>query len=197
MSDMSKIAIIKELLDSANSKIQNARKLLSQISGDVESVSNGIFLKKASDLNSTINEGEKIIEGVFNGEEMIDSESNTYPVPANYASKSKLVSGDLLKLTIAADGRFIYKQIGPTKRKYLVGPLSYEEGQYKVFSSGVAYKVLLASVTYFKAEIGDEITIIIPEDEKSEWAAIDAVLPKVQNVINDEEKKEDNTSSVI
>lgn len=42
-----------------------------------------------------------------------------------------------------------YKQIGPAKRKYISGPLSYEDGIYKVLANGKAYKVLLASVTYF------------------------------------------------
>ncbi len=187
MSDLSKIAIVKELLDSANIKIQDARKILSEVTGDVSHVSSDSFVRQAQNINSQHGEygEEKIIEGVFNGQEMIDSNGKKYPVPVNYVSKSKLVSGDQLKLTIAPDGRFLYKQIGPVKRKYLIGPLSYEEGQYKVLADGKAYKVIMASVTYFKAEIGDEITIIIPEGE-SEWAAIDAVLPKFQNIITED-----------
>ena len=119
---------------------------------------------------------------------MIDSEGNKYPVPVNYSSKSKLVSGDSLKLTITVAGKFLYKQIGPVPRRNIVGPLSYEDNQYKVLSEGKAYKVLLASVTYFKAEIGDEITILVPRDEDSEWAAVDAVLPKFQNIVADNQE---------
>ena len=58
----------------------------------------------------------KIIEGQFDGQNMIGPDGKVYPVPANYASKSKLVEGDTLKLTIAQDGSFIYKQIGPVER---------------------------------------------------------------------------------
>jgi len=54
----------------------------------------------------------KVIEGVFDGQNMVGSDGKIYPVPANYASKSKLVQGDILKLTIAEDGTFLYKQIG-------------------------------------------------------------------------------------
>jgi len=63
----------------------------------------------------------KVIEGVFDGQNMVGSDAKTYPVPANYASKSKLVQGDILKLTIAEDGAFLYKQIGPIPRKQIVG----------------------------------------------------------------------------
>jgi hypothetical protein len=99
-----------------------------------------------------------------------------YPVPANYASKSKLVQGDILKLTIADDGSFIYKQIGPVERRKLIGTLSLKDGQYFVEAGGVDYRVLFASVTYFKANPGDQVTIVIPEDTKAEWAAVEAVI---------------------
>ena len=91
----------------------------------------------------------KIIEGVFDGQNMVGSDSKTYPVPANYASKSKLVQGDILKLTIADDGTFLYKQIGPIPRKQLVGSLELEDGHYFVLVGDKKYRVLLASVTYF------------------------------------------------
>lgn len=183
MSDMSKIAIVKELLDSANKKIQEARELIASITGDVDSVSQETYVKQAAGSGMYMNEDERVIEGVFNGQEMTDAMGDKYPVPVNYASKSKLVPGDRLKLTIGKDGRFLYKQIGPVERKYLVGPLSFEDGIYKVLADGKAFKVLLASVTYFKAEIGDEVTIVLPKIQESEWAAIDAVLPKYENVL--------------
>ena len=59
----------------------------------------------------------------------------------------------------------------------MIGTLTYEDGQYKVIANGKAYKVLLASVTYFKAEIGDKITLVVPALEDSEWGSIENVLP--------------------
>ena len=47
------------------------------------------------------------MEGVFDGQNMMGPDGKKYPVPANYASKSKLVEGDVLKLTISDDGSFI------------------------------------------------------------------------------------------
>ncbi len=119
----------------------------------------------------------KVIEGVFDGQNMVGSDGKTYPVPANYASKSKLVQGDILKLTIADDGAFLYKQIGPIPRKQVVGGLKLENGHYFVDVAGKNYRVLLASVTYFKAKPGDQVSVNIPEDDSNaEWAALEAAL---------------------
>lgn len=121
----------------------------------------------------------KVIEGVFDGQNMVGGDGKTYPVPANYASKSKLVQGDILKLTIGEDGSFMYKQIGPIARKQIVGTLEVENGHYFVVAGtkGKRFHVLLASVTYFKAKPGDQVSINVPEnDEQAEWAAIEAAL---------------------
>lgn len=119
----------------------------------------------------------KVIEGVFDGQNMVGSDGKTYPVPANYASKSKLVQGDILKLTIADDGAFLYKQIGPIARKQLVGVLELKDGHYFVKVADREYRVLLASVTYFKAKPGDQVSVNVPEeDESAEWAALEAAL---------------------
>lgn len=119
----------------------------------------------------------KIIEGVFDGQNMVGSDGKTYPVPANYASKSKLVQGDILKLTIGDDGAFLYKQIGPVPRKQKVGGLILENGHYFVDTGKKRYRVLLASVTYFKAKPGDQVSVDVPEDDENvEWAALEAAL---------------------
>lgn len=119
----------------------------------------------------------KIIEGVFDGQNMVGSDGKTYPVPANYASKSKLVQGDILKLTIADDGTFMYKQIGPIPRKQVVGVLELKDGHYFVKVGDKEYRVLLASVTYFKAKPGDQVSVNVPQDEaEAEWAALEAAL---------------------
>ncbi len=118
----------------------------------------------------------KIIEGHFDGQNMIGPDGKTYPVPANYASKSKLVEGDTLKLTIAPDGSFIYKQIGPIERKKLIAKLGLENGQYIATVGENQFRVLYASVTYFKAQPSDEVTIVIPAHGEANWAAIEAVI---------------------
>lgn len=172
-----KLALLKEMLDSAESSIRSAKQIIGEVtgSGDLK----GQYTKKAVGLKPS--EGGQIVEGVFDGQNMIGPDGKSYPVPANYASKSKLIPGDVLKLTISDDGSFLYKQIGPIERKRLIGPLVYEDGQYKVLAGGKSYKVLLASVTYYRAEVGDNVTLIVPTLEESEWGAIDNVLPKFES----------------
>jgi hypothetical protein len=130
-----------------------------------------------------VSEGGKVIEGVFDGQNMIGPDKKQYPVPANYASKSKLVEGDVLKLTIAEDGSFIYKQIGPVERKKMLGVLIVDDkGDFRVMAEGKPYKVLLASLTYFKSEPGDEVTIVVPKDQEADWAAVENVIKKGMSI---------------
>jgi hypothetical protein len=109
---------------------------------------------------------------------MIDASGQTYPVPANYASKSKLVEGDGMKLTITDEGKFVYKQIAPIDRRLAKGLLIQEDGQYKVLAEGKAYRVLLASVTFYRAEVGDQVTVLLPTKGDANWGAVEAVIPK-------------------
>jgi hypothetical protein len=185
MAKASKIALVQEMLESAEASIRSAKQLLLDLGGKKGELTKEKYSKTAEELGTTTSPEGKIVEGVFDGQNMIGSDKRTYPVPANYASKSKLVAGDILKLTIQDDGGFIYKQIGPVERKKVIGTLTYEEGQYKVIASGRAFKVLLASVTYFRGEVGDKITLDIPEIEDTEWGAIENVLPKVEGEENE------------
>jgi hypothetical protein len=158
---------LKTLIVDAETNLAAAKELLSSLVGDEVIVHN----------NTVEDNAGKIIEGVFDGQNMVGSDGKTYPVPANYASKSKLVQGDILKLTIAPDGAFLYKQIGPIARKQLVGVLTSKEGSFFVETGIANYRVLLASVTYFKAKMGDQISINVPADDmNAEWAAIEAAL---------------------
>ena len=38
--------------------------------------------------------------------------------------------------------------------------------------------MLLASVTFYRAEVGDQVTILLPEKGDAKWGAVEAVLPK-------------------
>jgi hypothetical protein len=118
--------------------------------------------------------------GVFNGENMVDENEKMYVVPANYASKSKLVEGDMLKLTLTEDGQCIYKQVGPVQRRNAFGLVRFtEDGLCTVLlEDGSRYKILRASVTYFKLNENDEVMIKIPKDGLAEWAVLDGVISR-------------------
>ena len=158
---------LRALIQEAETNLAAANELLISLVGDDDKVA---AVVRDDNLG-------KVIEGVFDGQNMVGSDGKTYPVPANYASKSKLVQGDILKLTIADDGTFLYKQIGPIPRKQVVGALKLENGHYFVDVNGKDYRVLLASVTYFKAKPGDQVSVNLPEDDSTtEWAALEAAL---------------------
>ena len=186
-SKASKIALANEMLETAERNIKSAKQVLTEVAGGKSSTKEKLASKAAEVSSICADDNAQIVEGVFDGQNMIGPKQKTYPVPANYASKSKLIPGDSLKLTIPEDGSFLYKQIAPIERKKIKGVLTYEDGQYKVISEGRAYNVLLASVTYFKAEVGDEITLVVPEHGESEWGAIENVIPKLTGEESDEE----------
>ncbi|MFH1713291.1 MAG: hypothetical protein ABH896_03845 [Candidatus Jacksonbacteria bacterium] len=134
--------------------------------------------------------GEEIIEGVFDGFQMIGPDGAKYQIPENYASKSKLIEGDLLKLTITPQGRFIYKQIGPTERETKKGILQYQDKEdqyYATTMQGVNYKILKASVTYYKGETGDEVIVLTPKGGGSQWAALDNIVRELEETEKAEE----------
>ncbi len=172
-----KIKSLQEMIATAEKTILSAKAMLAQVQGDDTANSP---LKSKVGFSSPENSGEgKIILGMFDGQIMQGEDGKQYPVPANYASKSKLVEGDTMKLTITENGGFIYKQIGPVERKYLIGIVKQDEcGNYVIQTDQKSYRVLLAAATYFKIEPGDEITIIVPHDEKATWGAIENIVRK-------------------
>lgn len=171
---LSQLALLSQMVESAEKSIQSAKHLLRELLG-VGVARDEHLAEKASVLNMSAS--GRVIEGVFDGQNMVGSDGKTYPVPANYASKSKLVEGDVLKLTIGDDGSFIYKQIGPVLRKRVLGLLTETpDGEYRVIAEGKPYKVLLASLTYFRASLGDEITLLLPKDGEATFGGVEHVL---------------------
>lgn len=160
------LTTIKQMLDLAESNIRQAKNLLFSRE----------LAYKVDDLGAEGSDN-MITEGVFDGEGMIGPDKKHYEIPANYASKSKLVAGDILKLTILDDGSFLYKQICPVKRKKKIGILEeLPDGKFFVNVSNNQYRVLPASISYFKAKSGDQLTILVPEDQPSEWAAVENLI---------------------
>lgn len=172
---------LKGILENIEMQISKAKMLLDgelPVFGESETD----FVKKAAKIGRPsepeLSHG-RVIEGVFDGQKMIGPDGKQYSVPANYISKSKLVEGDILKLTIDDAGNFVYKQIGPMERDRLVGRLVMDDaGEYAIMAEGKLFKAILASVTYFKGEAGDEVIILVPKGVESQYAAIENVIKK-------------------
>jgi len=193
-----KIQSLREMIYNAEKTLQGAKAMLLQLEGKKK-------VGRKKKISAEDEEDGKIVEGTFDGQIMIGTDGKQYPVPANYASKSKLVEGDVLKLTITPDGSFIYKQIGPVERKRLIGVINQDaDGNYFVTAEGKAYRVILASITYFKIKPGDEVTLVTSRDINSDWGAIENVIQssgpvnfgKIENEIK-EEKSDDKKNSAI
>lgn len=166
-----------QLIDEVNAKLVRIRQMVSD-QPQLVSVARTHSRTLGTPSMASDEDGMRVIEGAFDGQNMVGPDGKQYSVPANYASKSKLVEGDVLKLTITRDGSFIYKQIGPIQRQRLIGQLVRDEGtgEFKVMVDGRGYKVLLASITYFKGEVGDEVVILVPQDGETRWAAVENII---------------------
>ena len=116
---------------------------------------------------------DRICYGVFSGTEMIAEDNRIYPIQGNYASKSRLVEGDKLKLTITENGEFVFKQIEMIERKRVMAKVSIVDKKVFALAGGNAYRILQAAQSYFKLKEGDEVIAIIPKFAEAEWCAID------------------------
>lgn len=178
--ELDPIAVVRQLLAEAKGSIQSAEQVLDDAAGTPGKRIN--ITAQARKAGSVSVDGDsRIIEGIFDGQHMVGPDGKQYSVPANYASKSKLVEGDKLKLTITPDGAFIYKQIGPIDRVRVVGKLVRDEqtDEYQVVAAGITYRVLLASITYFKGDSGDDVVILLPKDQTARYAAVENIIKHI------------------
>lgn len=177
--DTKKLQAIRDFVLNAEKSLRNAKKILKDVLEEQWlSIHDDEVNLDTKWLNSYCSDEEKIVEWVFTWEDMLWVDEHKYPVPVNYASKSKLVQWDRLKLTIDPTGRMLYKQIKPIDRETKVWLLTKEQGKFQVISDWLTYNVLTAAVTHFKAEIGDSVSIIVPTGKHANFAAIESVIPK-------------------
>jgi len=178
MKNKKTIIAITDSISSAEKSLKIAKKLLKDLISDnwIELETNITY--DTNWLNCYSDDNWKIVEWVFTWIDMLDCENNRYPVPVNYASKSKLVQWDKLKLIISLNWQMTYKQISPIERETQVWLLTKEQWKYQVISNWEAYDVLTAAVTHFKWEIWDKVLIILPTWKNASFAAIDNILPR-------------------
>jgi hypothetical protein len=138
----------------------------------------------------------EVVEGNFDGESMIGDDGKMYAIPANYASKTKLVVGDRMKRILTDSYREVYKVIQKAPSKRAVGMFASDEnGEYVVMVDSVPnpIRVLKASITFAikqqNLKLGDTVAVLIPANTPSTWGAFDSIVKH----LNDPENY--NTSS--
>lgn len=168
------LALVKRRLEEIERNVQLVKQLISDDAGERARSSSAVTPTGPVSEPGT---GPRVIHGRFDGEHMEGEDGQLYPVPANYASKSKLVEGDGLKLTIEPDGSFVYKQIKPIDRRRVLGTFTLDaSGNYVVEAEEKAYRILLASVTFYKLDLGDQVTILLPAEGDAQWGAVENAL---------------------
>lgn len=175
------LTTLLHLLSSIENDAAKARTLLQKLYGDQGiTISEAAAPKRVSADLPTDDENVKVVEGVFDGSFMQGSDGKIYPVPMNYASKSKLIPGDMLKLRIMEDGKLVYKVMSSAQKKYMKAKLSKtDEGKFiAVTEEGKTYTLNQAAVSFFKGAVGNELSIIVNADKEYAGAAIEAFIDK-------------------
>lgn len=176
--DKNKLLMFKKIADSIKDSATQLSSLLGAVVDDQRAGPSFIVGERAI-TKEAVAEAGVIVEGIFDGEKMIGADGKAYDVPANYASKSRLVEGDGLKLVISGSGAYIFKQIKPIERRRLVGVLEQAPtGEFAVLSGERRWRVLDASVSYFKGDAGDEAVIMVPRVGAARWAAVENIIKK-------------------
>lgn len=88
MTQDKQIKALRDLIQSAESSIRSAKKILDALVGDTHTEE---FDTSGAELTSYQSGDDKIVEGVFTGDSMLGPDGAVYPVPQNYSSKSLLV----------------------------------------------------------------------------------------------------------
>ena len=177
-----KIQTVHSLIEIAENNLKTVKALLNQIleeSGNRTSSPsiqlNTPRLSREEDL------AREVVEGYFDGENMIGDNGRTYIVPQNYASKTQLVVGDRMKWILTTN-REVFKLIQPVERQKVEGQFLIDNDTYYVAVEGIDHpiKILKASATFAmktqSLKPGDIVSILIPKDTKSHWGAFISIV---------------------
>ncbi len=116
--------------------------------------------------------------GKYNGMFMVTAAGKKYPVPDNYAAKTKLVYGDKLKMVEGPEGRR-FKYISRVPFVEVGAVLAMKDGQFVAVSPEGSYKLLQSAVRYYQGGEGDKVRILLPRDEKhAPFAAVAEIVGK-------------------
>lgn len=163
-------------------KYENVKNLLQSALNQIEKVQNAIESIEQEERKAHY-QSIPGTEGVFDGQYLIAQDGRKTEVPANYAAKSKLVYGDILKV-FTDSGKQIFKQIDRVERKKIEGILAKKEGKWYLLSDLGSYRISDASAEYNKAELNDKASALIPaENTKVPFASLDRVFKEGSAVL--------------
>lgn len=158
------IQFINQALSQAAANLAQAKQLMHELEDSLSSV-----LPSSRDLPGII--------GKFDGTYLVTDDGKKFQVPENYASKSKLVFGDTLKMIEDVNGGMAtFKQIERVPRATLTGVLVKKDGKYVAVTSDGSHLLIPAAVSFHHGVEGDEVKVIVPEDSRNcAFAALDEI----------------------
>jgi len=155
-------------------KFDNIKKLLRSAQFQLEHVANVIEMME-HDEKKAYYQGVPGTEGTFDGQYLIAQDGRKTEVPANYAAKSRLVCGDVLKV-FNDNGKQVFKQIDKVERKKIDGILAKKEGKWCILADTGSYKILDVAAEFNQAQLNDKVSAFIPANNlNSAYAALDRV----------------------
>ena len=169
-----KIQAIFDFIEAADKSINAAKKILITIWNEKDLKApldfdiNGLYAYKDDDV--------KIVEWVFTWIDMLGADWNIYPVPQNYASKSMMVQWSRLKAIISSNWKINYKIIKEMPYKTIKAILAKEWDNFQAITWWKVFNLLVAPISFMKANIWDTIAIRIPENKDATYAALESVI---------------------
>lgn len=183
-----KVQSILSLIEIIESNLKTARILLTQLA-DEKGISTSPVSSRPIQKSFDEEQALEVVEGYFDGQQMIGDNGQVYIVPANYASKTQLVVGDRLKWILTSE-REVFKPILLAARERVVGTFTVEGEDFVVLVDKLAkpVKILKASATYamknLGLQIGDEVSITIPKEATPTWGAFGSVVKSSAKSVN-------------
>jgi hypothetical protein len=114
----------------------------------------------------------------YNGDSIIDDQGVIYPINKNYASKSRLIDGDVLIMRTDSQGGIYYKLSKPVPRKTVIADIKETNGQYIAIYNNKSYKILTAASNFYELYNNCQAMIVISITEDNKWCAIDGKVTK-------------------
>jgi len=179
-------------------KFDSIKKLLRSAQFQLEHVSNVIEMMEHEEKKAYY-QSVPGTEGTFDGQYLIASDGRKTEVPGNYAAKSRLVCGDVLKV-FADNGKQVFKQIDKVERKKIDGVLTKKEGKWCILADTGSYKILDVAAEFNQAELNDKVSAFIPASNlNASFAALDRVFKEGVSkviVVKDYARKEGSEKAV-
>lgn len=185
-----RISNILSILEIAENNIKSAKSMLYQMVEDKGWKEAVATSKQKTVVNSDEAGALEVVEGYFDGENVLGDNGQLYPVPQNYASKTQLVIGDRMKRILTKD-RELFKLIKPAERETITGQFAIEGDDFYVLADGYPdpIRILKASATFaiknLGLEAGDDVVVVIPKDHTPSWGAFSSVVKSDKNKSQD------------